>query len=355
MSIRPGDRRARFEGNYRAGRSREASKRKNYLFIGADRGQYRWEDLNGDNIRDQDEFIPDSHGSYYLYEETLSDYRPVNIVSTNGRLTLETPERLLGGLIGKPLAVRSETSFDITEKSIAPTSDVFLLKLNRFRKTGKTVTGDSRLQEDLTMPFAEGAGNVRLRYFRYDALNAEYVTGAERHRQEEQSLRVRIPVTSRYDTEFTFTRAFWDRTMEKRAAGDYRVASHSSDASVSFYPSLQTKLGVTAGGGLDKDSLSGLKAVFWQAVPSAAYRFGGKGRLEATYTMTAVSFNRPVSDAAIPYPMARSQKEGMNHDISIVCDYRLSTRMNLIATYTGRKFGGREFEHFARTQVRAMF
>jgi hypothetical protein len=53
--------------------------------------------------------------------------------------------------------------------------------------------------------------------------------------------------------------------------------------------------------------------------------------------------------------MARGRKEGDNHDLQVMYDYRLTQRMNTIATYTGRKFAGSKFENFASVQLRALF
>ncbi len=109
------------------------------------------------------------------------------------------------------------------------------------------------------------------------------------------------------------------------------------------------------GGGIDRDKLSTLQAHYYIVKPSAAYRFSGRGRIEASYEITSVKLENIKTGMRLPHTMARGQKNGDNHDISLVCDYRLSNRMNLIATYTGRKFGDRGFEHFARAQVRALF
>jgi len=343
------------DGTYRAGRSREASKRKNFIYIGDGRGLYRWEDTNGDSVRDPDEFIPDEHGSYYLYEETLEDYRPVNIVSVFGKLGIDIPAWLVGRIAGASLPVRSETTYEINEKSSAPASDVFLLKLSRFRKAGTTATGDSRIQEDMTVPVA-GSGSARLRYFRYDLYNAEYVTGSERRGEEEISLRLRLPAGEDSDTEFTVKRAVMNRAMETRSTGDYRVKALSGTAGVSVYPYPRTKVGFTLGGGRDRDDRTGITVRYYSARPSVTYRFPGRGSIEASYMVTSVSLGPAESTgSAIPYTMAQGCKEGKNHDISVVCDYRLSNSMNIIASYTGRQFGGQEFENFARAQVRALF
>ncbi len=355
-SYRPEEGFLRLDGSYRAGRSREASKRKNYLFTGTDRGAYRWEDENGDGVRDQDEFIPDPHGSYYLYEETLDDYTPVNVVSVFGTARFDLPTDIIPGIISPGMKkIQSETTFEINEKSTAPSSDIFLLNLHEFRKKGMTTSGDMRVQEDIILPLIGGGGSLRLRYFRFDRYNAEFVTGAERRGDEELSLRLRLPVTDDYDAEFTITNASWTRTMENRSIGDYRVESLSGDAEVSAYPVPRTKLGLNIGGGSDHDRISGITSRYVTVQPSATYRPSGKGRFEVSYRLVSVTLDGYTAGSRLPYTMARGQKDGSNHEISVIFDYRLSQRMNIIATYTGRKFGGETFENFARAQVRALF
>ncbi|MFC1489973.1 hypothetical protein ACFL6K_02060 [Candidatus Latescibacterota bacterium] len=345
----------RLDGTYRAGRSREASKRKNYIYTGSTRGGYRWEDENDDGIRDPDEFIPDEHGSYYLYEERLEDYSPVNIVSAYGRVGIDVPGDILRKITGKKFGVKTETSFEINEKSSAPSSDVFLLNMSEFRKAGVTTSGDARIQEDITVPISGGAGSVRLRFFKYNTFNGEYVSGAERKGQQELSIRLRLPVTEEYDTEFTVKNSKWSRYMDNRSTGNYRVNSVFGDAGISYYPAAKTTLGMNLGGGIDNDGISTIRAIYYTVKPSAVYRFTGKGRIEASYTLTSVSLDNFKNGMRLPYTMAQGRKDGRNHDISLIFDYRLSDRMNLIVTYTGRKFADQNFENFARAQIRALF
>jgi|GEM_PF-2952214 hypothetical protein len=345
----------RVDGTYRAGRSREASKRKNYIFTGSTRGGYRWEDENDDGIRDPDEFIPDEHGSYYLYEERLDDYSPVNIVSVYGRFGIDIPGRIIGVFTGKETEVKTETSFEVNEKSSAPASEVFLLNLSSFRKNGVTTSGDARFQEDITVPVSGGAGSVRLRFFKFDTFNGEYVSGAERKGQEELSIRLRLPVSEKYDTEFMLKNSKLSRYMDNRSSGDYRVDSVSGDAGISYYPIAKATLGMNLGGGVDNDGVSTIRAGYYTVKPSAAYRFSGKGHIETSYALTSVTLNNFKGGMRLPYTMAQGQKNGRNHNISMIFDYRLSERMNLIVTYTGRKFADQNFENFARAQIRALF
>jgi len=353
-SFRPDGTPVRLDLSYRAGRSRETTKRRNFIYTGGDRGSYRWEDLNGDGVRDPEEFIPDEHGSYYLYEETLDDYRPVNVVSFFGKLGTKIPGAFMRSLTGRPVELSSETSWEINEKSAGEASDVFLLRLSRFRKQGTTMAGDARFQEDVTVPVGDG-GSLRVRFFRYGSYDAGYVSGAERRKESEESLRLRLPVTEEWDAEFKLARALSARHMETRTAGDFRVASLSGDAGTSFYPGTHTKIGVSVGGGFDTDEATETKARYLILKPSLTYFFSGKGRVEASYAWTSVSITAAGEGTRIPYVMARGRKAGGNHDISVVLDYRLSRRMNIVASYTGRRFADRDFEHFARTQLRAMF
>jgi hypothetical protein len=345
----------RFDGSYQAGRLREATKRKNYIFTGAGRGSYRWEDTNHDGVRDPDEFIPDEFGSYYLFEETLDDYRPVNMVHTYGKLMLDIPGSFLSRLCGKE-KINSETSFEVNEKSSAPASELFFLNLGTFRKKGKTLSGDSRIQEDITIPVSGGEGSMRLRMYRQDSYSAEFVTGGERNGEQEQSIRLRLPIKSgASDGELTFTRAEWTRFMDGYQSGNFSVRSLSSDAGVSLYPQTAVTISLNGGGGIDRDDISALRAQYYLMKPGFTYRFSGRGKVETSYTFTSVVLLGAPSGTRLPYTMARGRKEGKNHDIQVMYDYRLTQRMNAIATYTGRKFADSGFENFASVQLRALF
>jgi len=339
--------------SYRAGRSRETMKRRNYIYAGTGRGGYRWEDHNDDGVRDPEEFIPDEHGAYYRYEETLDSYRPVNTVAVFGKTAFTVPGRLFARF-GYNGDIRFDTSFEVNERSSADASDIFLLRLSQFRKEGKTASGDSRIQEDIIAPFGDG-GSVRLRLFSYASLEGEYIGGAERRGENGESIRLRLPLAEEWDMEATIAHALFSRSMTGRVSGNFEVGSYSGDATVSYYPRSSIKIGGSAGLGRDKGEITEITAAYYILKPSLTYFFAGKGRIEASYASTTVTVDKARESQLLPYVMARGRKEGANHDISVICDYRLTQRMNIVASYTGRRFADRDFEHFARTQLRALF
>lgn len=336
------------DASYSAGRLREASKSLSYIYIGAGLGQYRWEDANGDGVRDLDEFIPDEYGSYYRYEETLDDYRPVNTVHAYTRLALDFP---LPGNATKG-RIRSETTFEVNEKSTAPASDVFFLKLRTFRHTGVTTSGDSRIQQDMTAPFR--GGSLRLRLFRLDSFSGEYVSGEEQTSEEEESLRLRLPMRERTDVEVTLARGGKSRSLESGSSGDFAVRTYSLDAGCTLYAYGRSSFGGDLAAGRDRDSVSGIRSLWWLLEPRYAYRISEKGRTEAAYTLTTVRLDGDTG-ATLPYTMARGNNEGANHAISASYDHRATANMNITATYSGRKFAGEKFENYGQVQMRAIF
>lgn len=351
---RPEDGSWSIDWSYRAGRSREASKRRTYIYAGPGRGSYRWEDENEDGVRDPDEFIPDEKGSYYPYEETLDDYRPVNEVALFTRFGADVPSGWVQRIGGKGLTVHSETSVEINEQSTAEASDVFLLRLDRFRKEGLTTSGDSRIQQDFTMPVGN-EGSLRLRFYRFDVYDAEYVTGAERRSTNEESVRLRNPIGDNADLESNLSYSHFTRTMDEAPAGDYDVGSLYGTTELSYHPAFSSTLALEGGLGRDTDDVTGIKAAYFTVKPRYIYRFSGKGKLETAYTITSVTLSNYTAGTRLPHTLARGRKEGDNHDVTVSYDYRLSERMNLVVTYTGRKFADRDFENFGRAQVRALF
>ena len=353
--FRPTGGRVHVDWMYRAGRSREASRRKNYIYIGSGRGSFRWEDDNADGVRDQDEFIPDEHGTYYLYEETLDDYRPVNIVQLLSKINIDLPTETILNLGGKGLKLRSETSLEINEKSSASANDVFFLRLSQFRKEGRTTSGDARIQEDIVVPLSNGDGSLRLRLFYLDSYNAEFVSGAEQKGTTEQSLRLRLPLTGTFDSELTLKRSVKQRRMEQTVSGNFNVLSLSGDAGVSYYPDSFVSVGINAGGGYDRERTFGINVRYISLKPSFTYRFSGRGKIDTSYELTSITITKGSAGLRLPYTVARGRKAGENHDVSVMCDYRLSKRINIVITYTGRKFSDRDFENFAQAQVRTLF
>ncbi len=352
-SWRPDSGRFSIDLSYRAGRARETLKSRNYIYAGTGRGSYRWEDSNEDGVRDPEEFIPDEYGEYYLYEETLDSYRPVNTVAVFNKTVFVLPKRFLAKT-GFAEDVRFETSFEVNERSSADAADIFLLRLSKFRKNGTTASGDMRIQEDISAPLGD-KGNVRLRVFRFASFDGEYVSGAERRVENEESLRFRIPVGEEWDLETTVKHELMTRKMEERISGNFEVDAYSGDGSIAWYPRSWLKVGGTASMGRDKDDVGDITAMYYVLKPALSIFFAGRGRIEASYANTTVNVDKPTPQTLLPYTMARGRKEGGNHDISVICDYRLSQRMNLVASYTGRRFADRDFEHFARTQLRALF
>jgi hypothetical protein len=218
-----------------------------------------------------------------------------------------------------------------------------------------TFSGDSRFQEDITVPLFNGDGSLRLRIFTYEALNAEYVAGAEKRGTDEQSIRLRSPLYEKMDSEFTLSHAIWHRTITNAPSGNYSVNSYSLDNRISYYPVHNTTLALTLSGGNDRDAVLKSTADYYQGKPEFIYRFSGKGTFETSYKMTEVLVSGLPASAYLPHTMARGKKKGRNHDITMSFDYRLSKHVNIIAGYNGRKFAGRDFEHYAETQLRALF
>lgn len=128
-----------------------------YIRTGPQIGQFVWRDLNDDGIQQVDEFIPETtpNEGEYVQSFVPSDSLE-SVVSLTSRLRLRLrPARLLDGETwwGRALsAVRTRSEVEVREESRTDEiADVYLLRLQRFRRPGTTVDGQIRLRQDVEL------------------------------------------------------------------------------------------------------------------------------------------------------------------------------------------------------------
>ncbi len=129
-----------------------------YVRTGAELGQYVWVDANDDGAIQIDEFLPETTPNEGNYVKTFVPSDSLfSIIGVQARLRLGLePDRLLpanaGGLGRLLRQVSSRTTVEVVEKTRDQRlSDVYLLRLRRFRTPGKTLNGRVVVRQDVTL------------------------------------------------------------------------------------------------------------------------------------------------------------------------------------------------------------
>lgn len=129
-----------------------------YVRTGAELGQYVWVDANSDGAIQIDEFLPETTPNEGNYVKTFVPSDSLfSIIGVQARLRLGfEPDKLLPANVeglGRLLRqVSLRTTLEVVEKTRDQRlSDVYLLRLNRFRVPGKTLNGRLVVRQDVTL------------------------------------------------------------------------------------------------------------------------------------------------------------------------------------------------------------
>lgn len=164
-----------FEGEifYEANTQRRALLEEAYIEVGPEIGQYVWDDLNNDGVRQVDEFFPEvsiNEGTYIRQFLPNDDLLPV--VDLNTRF-INTFRPFNGGSDQEwysGLSIRSR--IDITENSTTDEiGNVYLLRLNSFQNDSTTLFGRIRLEQELDLLDAVKSADLSVGFTNSKSMN----------------------------------------------------------------------------------------------------------------------------------------------------------------------------------------
>lgn len=168
-----------FEGEltYEANTERRALLQETFIEVGPELGQYVWNDLNGDGVRQIDEFFPEvnpNEGTFIRQYLPSDELFPVIDLRARWRNRMNL-SALTDGSDGSLSRVISEMRWssliEIRETSTEENLEkIYLLQLNSFRDEVNTISGQIFLQQELAWLPDDQNADIRLRYNRAESL-----------------------------------------------------------------------------------------------------------------------------------------------------------------------------------------
>ncbi len=129
-----------------------------YVRTGPELGQFVWTDFNQDGAIQIDEFIPETTPNEGNYVKTFVPSDTLfAIIGVQARLRLAVDpakvwKQAPGGLRGALAKVSARTTLEVLEKSQRQDlKDIYLLKLNKFRKPGSTLNGRLLIRQEVSL------------------------------------------------------------------------------------------------------------------------------------------------------------------------------------------------------------
>jgi len=165
------------ELTYEANTERRAFLQETYIEVGPELGQYVWIDLNGDGVRQIDEFFPEvnpNEGTFIRQFLPSDELFPVIDLRARwrNRMNLSTLVGENGSGLNRVISeVRWSSLVEIRETSTNENLEkIYLLQLNSFRDEVNTISGQIFLQQELAWLPDDQNADIRLRYNRAEAL-----------------------------------------------------------------------------------------------------------------------------------------------------------------------------------------
>ena len=326
-------------------------------------GNYRYlGDLNGNALADEDEFeqtrFDGEYVAVFVPGQTLV---PTVDLKTSARLRLQ-PARVVKGQTPFASALRSlssETYVRLEESGTGKDpKDVYLLKIQTFQDSATTISGDAQFLQDLFLFEGKKDLSARFRYSERSGM-VQFVSGPERARQSERSLRVRSQLIAEIGNITELSNLHDQVTASGGSAKSRDLVSNLLSSDFSYRPTREWEVGFRVSVGRTSDSYGGDDASNSSNDQNLrlTYSFFGRGQLRAELTREEVTLDDPYSDPTktIPYEFTRGKSFGTSLLWRGAVDYRINANIQLTLDYTGRREASSPVVHTLQANAQAFF
>lgn len=323
-----------------------------FIDVGRSRGTHVWEDVDGDGLRDPEEFVADEDGEYVRFFNPSVGFRPVRDAALAARTELVL-KRLLKFPAGRWLRLLSGLSLDVSleaDRQAPPgNAGVAPWNLYGFGSGEGILHGRHELRTRLYLFRYGRPATLRLSARRGSRVDRNFTDGALETTSQASALgRFALGRTSSLELELH------GETRDRPGDGPFFYRIRSRRLSVNGYwhtpRSWQTRMELSLGKG--REESRALVARFVSARPEIRRALPGRGRLRISCDWTRV-----FASGSMPLflGMAGGNRDGNNVGWRLGVDYRLGRYLTAMVLYDGRKRPGRSLLHLGRMEMRALF
>ncbi len=243
-----------------------------YIEVGPEFGQFVWIDLNGDGVRQLDEFFPEQNpneGTYIRQMLPTDEVSPV--ISLRGRWVLGLdlirwfPDWRNGRWWEVFIANTTYNSrIEIRDQSQTDRLiDVYLLRRGALLNDDVSLSGSFQWVQDLHLLRRIPAWDIRLRVDDRTQLNRQ-VNGIERSEHHDRSVRVEYRFPEKISTSALFGLVKRKNESERFVGRNFQIEGWGYEQDVNYSTDDGSMLSIGLGFGRKSD-VSGANAVSWQA------------------------------------------------------------------------------------------
>ena len=337
---------------YQAQSERSATLQEIYIRTGQERGQFIWDDVNGDDVIQLDEFIPETtpgEGEYvrtYFPSDSLE-----NVTSVNASLRYEHLPQRNGSRIQR---VRVRLLFEVDEKSrIESKTKLYALNQSAFRLAGRTIKG--RIRTGQTFSFLP---LVRERDLDFDFQQIQSMTdlssGLETGRSRFYVLRLRQDFASKWSSHAQLTRSKEESVSSRFASRSFTIVSSELMPGLSYRLNDAIELASSPLYAKREDSKTDATAQIIRLPMDLRFTSATKFSLRAGIEYSAVEIDGDIAGLQ-SFEMTDGRGEGNSWLWNTTLEAKLTDIVRATFGYSGRAPASGNIIHTGRVQVSARF
>lgn len=323
-----------------------------YLRAGPELGAYVWDDANGDNVVQLDELLPETtpnEGTYirtFLPSDSLAAVNSVRARLVGRYRPPSRPE--------SSIQWNGSTVFEVHEQSrTASRADVYLLRLDRFRRPGLTTGGRIRLRQDVSVSHPASGISLDASLQENRALS-ELASGVETRAGRAATARIGYRASTRLLAAVRLASERDDTDSDLFASRRFQLRSRSIRPSVTIRWAAFTSQ-IAGELGRKRDDLAGREASLFKVPVSFRWAEAGKADVLARFELSRVALSGPAATGLAEFELTDGRGQGTAYLWGLTAQWSLSGSLRATIAYDGRAPAGREVIHTGRVQMSALF
>jgi hypothetical protein len=352
---------------YEINSGREQKVQLTYQVSPTNTGDYVWKDINGDGIRQLNEFVvtPFREDTSYIRVFTVTpESVPVNVAAFTQTINLNPA----------PFLQHKNTRAARFFQKFSAFASIEVQRRNFAYKEGGIGNVFNPFPTSFQNPLLVSLTHLSRTSVFFNRLDPKYgaqfdfsylqnkvllTTGYEERFSQSQSVSLRYNFLQPLTVQTNYTYGIRANTSDFYFAQRYRFHFHQTNTEFSYQYKTDLRIAVNylyARKVNPTDSVGKQTADIHQAGLHSRYNISGKAAAEVRFTYSSVKFiDKDYRNQQLEYAMLEGLQNGNNLVWNATVEYRLTSAVLLTLVYDGRKTGSARTVHTGRAELRAIF
>lgn len=343
---------------YEAGSGMEARKEFSYLEVTPGQGVYAWNDYNGNNIKELNEFEPaafSDQGNYIRVYTQTSDYIRVFTSRVTGNMLFSPADAFSSkkGVLGALSRFNNRSAFSWDKKTSSSKMEEMYLPFMEDGVDSTLVARNALIRNVLT--FKTKAPGTVITWTMSESRNRGLLTnGIEDRLNKSHEIKFSQTFFRKWILESVVMTSRKDFSSEYFSSGNYQIEEMQYKPSLAWQPGTSFRWSWLIQYSEKNNTIGTQQAIIRKAGTELKFSKAAKGLALLQFNLLQISFNGS-TDSNLGYIMLEGLKPGRNFTWNLSIQRTLGSNMQLNFMYEGRSSEGNPVIHTGNVQVRVFF